>query len=145
MFECVFGGDGFGWTIRDDWIVVETAGQLVQTLAVAAEVVLQDRDFCVSQLAHRSDSEPLEMLFGDPADSGNAADGKGCEERFYLFGLYDEEAVGLPPVGCDFCEEFIGSDAGRGGEVQFFANLLRMVIATRVAVGRPILFSVTSR
>ena len=62
------------------------------------------------------------MLCRDFADAGEAFDGERREKGVDVFGLDDEEAVGLAPVGGDLGEELVGGDAGGGGEVELVAD-----------------------
>ena len=82
---------------------------------------------------------------GDFDDAGETFDGERREEGVDVFGLDDEEAVGLAPVGGDLGEEFVGGDAGGGGEVELVANGVADGAGDFGGGGGPHLFSVTSR
>ena len=50
--------------------------------------------------------------------------GSGGRNVVQVFGLNHKEAVGLAPIRSDLGQEFVRSNAGRSGQVQFVANLL---------------------
>jgi hypothetical protein len=104
--------------------VVDTAGQLVETRAVAAEVELEGVEVEGLKIAYGVDADLLHARLGDFADAGDPAYGEGREEGVEVAGLDDEEAVWLAPVGGDFGEELVRGDAGGGGEGELFADLL---------------------
>ena len=123
-FEGVFGGDGLGGAVGLDGIVVDTEREFVEAHAVAAEALLECGEVEGADVADGSDVHLGEAASGDFADPGDAFDGEWCKEVEDFGGLDDEEAVRFAPVGCEFGEELVGCDAGGGGEVLFFADLL---------------------
>ncbi len=116
--EGVFGGDGFGGSVGNDGAVVDAAGEFVEANTVTAEAGFEGGEFAGSQIAYGVDVEVLKDFFCDLADAWDAADWQRREEGIDLVGLYDEEAVGLAPVGGDLGEKFVGRYSGGGGEVE---------------------------
>lgn len=112
LLKSVFGGDGFRWPIRNDCIVVDAAGQLVQPGPISAKAVFERRELRASQLTGRSETEFFEMLLGYLADARNPANRKRPKECLDFFWLDDKQSIRLTPVGRNLCQELIGSNAG---------------------------------
>ncbi len=82
--EGVFGGDGLGGAVGDDGAVVDAAGELVETEAVAAEAGFEGGEVFFAEVAYGLDVEVFEIFFGDFAYAGDASDGEGEEEGLRL-------------------------------------------------------------
>ena len=50
--EGVFGGDGFGGAVGDDWAVVDAASEFVETQAVTAEAGFECREVLAAEIAY---------------------------------------------------------------------------------------------
>lgn len=51
--EGVFSRDGLGWSVRNDWVVIDAAGKFVEAGAVAAKLRAKDRQLRCPEITDR--------------------------------------------------------------------------------------------
>ena len=93
-------------------------------MSIPAEQALQRVERVNAQFSDRAHSKLGEPLFRDLANSRDAANRQRSQEVLNLGRLDDKKPIRLAPIGGNFCEEFVGSRAGGGGQVKFLTNLL---------------------
>ena len=143
--EGVFGGDGFGGPVGDDWRCGRCRERVRRGGGRNGRSGLRVWRGPWLRVAYGFDVQVLEIFSVTLPTPGMRPTGRGEQKGVDFLGLDDEEAVGLAPVGGDLGEEFVGRDSGGGGEVEFFADLLADGAGYAGGGGRPVLFSVTSR
>src|SRR5580658_4934125 len=124
LLERILGGDRLGRPVGYDWDFVDSPCQFVEALSVAAKMRSQLFESACPYLSDQTQSELSKLLLRHLANSWNAADRQRCKEVFDLGGLDHKQPVRLAPIGGDLRQELVGGNAGRSGQVEFFADLL---------------------
>ena len=99
------------------------ARQIVQAVAVAAEQVGQFAARQAPQIAAGVKVERVQFVERYAADAGDFAQGQHGEKGIDFVRRQHKLAVWLAPVGSDFGEEFVGGDAGGGGQAGGIENV----------------------
>ena len=89
--------------VRDDFALVDTAGELVQAPTIAAEVVFECGQIHTSQISHSLYSKFPQLLSCNFADSRQPPNRQRQKKRIYVLGLDDKEPIRFAPVGGEFC------------------------------------------
>src|SRR5580658_6626048 len=87
LLERVLGGDRLGRPVGYDWVLVDSPGEFVEALPVAAEMCSQLFESASAYLSDQTQSKLCKFLLRHVADSWNAADRQGGKEVFDLGGL----------------------------------------------------------
>src|SRR5262245_46911542 len=122
-FESVFRGDRLRRPVGHYRIVVNAVRQFKETTAVPAELAFKRFQAKSTEVPDCHDAHFLQSGFRYFSHAGNAAHGERHEERAHLVRLNHKESVRLAPVRSDLREEFVRSDSGGRGEVEFLSDL----------------------
>ena len=118
----------------------------METNSIFSEVPFEQPDFELAQVANGSCAEGMEFLLRDFADTGQTSDRQGSQEGLYFLRLKDEQAVGVFfQSEAILARKLFGATPAEAVRWISLRICSRIVRATKVAVGRPVLFSVTSR
>src|SRR5207248_9912328 len=85
--------------VRDDFAIVDTAGELMQAPTIAAEAVVECGQIHTAQISHRLYSKFPQLLSCNYADSRQAPDRQRQKKRIYGLRLDDKEPIRFAPVG----------------------------------------------
>ena len=119
MLKSILDGYRLRRPVRDDLVIVDTAGKLVQALTVAAEVMFEYGQVESSQIPHRLCSKFRQLLSRNFADARQASNRQWQQKRIYVLRLDDKEPIRLAPVRGEFCQELVWRYARRGRQIQF--------------------------
>ena len=132
--------------VRDNWVIVDTAGKFVQALTIAAEVLFEysaSREFrrsltvCAPSFASFS---PVTL-----PTPGKRPTGNGSRNASMSSGWMTKSPSGLRQSEASFAKNLLGATPAEAVRFNSSRICCRIVRATRVAVAKPVLFSVTSR
>ena len=145
MLKGILDGYRLRRPVRDDFVIVDTAGEFVQPPTIAAKVVFEHAQIETSQIPHRLCSKFRQLLSRNFADARQASDRQWQEKRIYVLGLVTKSPSGLRQSEASFAKNLLGATPAEAVRFNSWRICSRIVRATRVAVGKPVLFSVTSR
>lgn len=75
--SAIFGGDGLAHAVWHDGSVVDTTGELIEALAIAAEVIFKRGEFQGIEITNRCDSNCLHAALCDLSYSRMRPTGSG--------------------------------------------------------------------
>jgi hypothetical protein len=129
--------------VGSDFTLLRPSRQLVEAHAVATKAVLERGQIHPSSIRDRSYPEATQLSCRDLADSRQTFHRQGQQERIHFPRLNDKEPVGLSPARGNLREELVRRPLtpSKCSSVRICSRIVR---ATCVAVGKPVLFSETS-
>ena len=83
--------------VRDDFAIVDTAGEFVQAPTIATEVVHECGQIRTSQISHSLYSKFPQLLSCNSANSRQAPNRQRQKKRIYALGLDDKEPIRFAP------------------------------------------------
>jgi hypothetical protein len=103
LLKSILDGYRLRRPVRDDFAIVDTAGELVQAPTIAAEVVFEHGQIHTSQVAHSLYSKFPQLVSCNFADSRQAPNRQRQKKRVYVLRPDDKELIRFAPVGGEFC------------------------------------------
>ena len=103
MLKSVLDGYRLCRPVRDNWVIVDTEGKLVQALTIAAEVVFEYGQVESSQIPHRLCSKFRQLLSRNFADARQASNRQWQQKRVYVLRLDDKQPIRFAPVRGELC------------------------------------------
>ena len=116
MLERVLDRDRLRRSIRNNWILVDTAGKFVQARSVVPKFVLEGGQFQAPQFPNGLDCEISKLLSRDFADSRQTPNRQWQKKPIDLLGLDNKESIRFPPVRGELRQELVGRHTRRGGQ-----------------------------
>ena len=132
-------------SVRNNWVIVDSVGKLVQALAVAAEVLFEYGQVERSQVLNRVCAQFCQFLSRNFTNTRQPANWQWQQKGVNLFGLDDKQPIGFPQSEASLAKNLLGATPAEAVRFSSWRICGRMVRATRVAVAKPFSFSVTSR
>ena len=143
--ERVLNGDGLCRSVWDDFAIVQAPGEFIQTQTVASEVAFECRYIQASQVSHRPYAKLSSFSPVTLPTPGRRPTGSGDRNVSTSPGWMTKSPSGLRQSEAIFARNLFGATPAEAVRCSSWRIWSRIARATRVAVAKPILFSVTSR
>lgn len=103
LVKGIFYGYRLRRPVRDNFVIVDTAGEFVQAPTITPEEVFEHAKIETSQIPHRPYSMFCQLLSRNFANARQASNREWEEKRVYVLGLNDKEPIRFSPVRGEFC------------------------------------------
>ena len=103
MFKSILDRYRLRRSVRDDFVIVDTAREFVQAPTVTAELILKHAQIGGSQIPYRLYSKFRQLLSCNLANAGQASNRQWQEKRIYVLRLDDKDPIRFAPVRGEFC------------------------------------------
>src|SRR5712692_720443 len=131
--------------VRDDFTLIDTAGEFVQAQTVAAKILFERKQIKLSQISHALDSSLASFSPVTLPTPGRRRTGSVRRNASTSSGLMTKSPSGLRQSEASFERNLLGATPAEAVRFNSWRICSRIVRATSVAVGKPVLLSVTSK